>query len=119
MHTSSTVESRLDRQLLVAAMLGPLAIGLNTIVGYTVAHWVCDVHRKTTGFAVSAVDFALCLLAALLAWNVQRRLPAADETQPELGRRRFMAKMGLVLATFAFLVVLAGTLAMVTLHPCD
>ena len=119
MHTSSPASRRLDRQLLGGVLLGPLAIGLNTVVGYTVAHWVCDVNRKSTGYAVSAVDFALCLVAVLLSWNVRRQLPSADETEPELGRRHFMVKMGLTLSAFAILVVLAGTLVMLTLDPCD
>jgi pantothenate kinase type III len=46
-------------------------------------------------------------------------LPRADETQPEIGRRRFMAILGLVLAAFSILIVLAGTAATITLQPCD
>ena len=115
----SASDRRIDRQLLASLLLSTLAAAINTIVGYTVAHWVCDVNRKTTGYIVSAVDLALCLLAALLAFTAQRQLSAGDDTHPELGRRRFMAKMGLILAAFAAVVVLAGTLAILTLHPCD
>jgi membrane protein implicated in regulation of membrane protease activity len=71
------------------------------------------------GYLVSAVDFVLCLIAALLALWAYRRVREADETRPEPGRRQFMAKMGLVLSVFAAIVVLAGTLAMLTLDPCD
>jgi heme A synthase len=114
-----SVDKRIDRAVLSSILLSPVAFGINTIVGFTVAHWVCNVDRKTMGYLVSVVDFALCFVAAGLAWWAFQRLSGADETQPEIGRRRFMAKMGLALSAFAALVVLAGTLAMLTLRPCD
>jgi MFS family permease len=109
----------MDDALLGSLLLSPLAALMNTIVGFTVAHWVCDAGHKATGYLVSAADLILCFIAAGLAFRVYRRLSDADESQPELGRRRFMAKTGLALAAFAAVVVLAGTLAMLTLHPCD
>ena len=118
-HKPSPAEVRLDRQLLASVLLCPLAAGINTVVGYTVAHWVCDVNRKTTGFVVSFCDLLLCSLAAVLALTALRQLDKADDSTPELGRRRFMAKMGLALAAFAAVVVFAGTLVMIVLQPCD
>ena len=115
----SPLDQKIDRAILGSLLISPLAVGINTIVGYTVAHWVCDSNKKTTGYIVSAVDFVLCLIAALLAWWAYGRVREADETQPEPGRRQFMAKMGLALSIFAVLVVLAGTLVMLTLNPCD
>jgi hypothetical protein len=109
----------IDRATFASILVSPLAVGINTIVGFIVAHWVCDTNRKTTGYLVSAVDLALCLTAATLAAWSYRRLGEADETQMELGRRRFMARMGLWLSAFAVIVVLAGTLAMFSLNPCD
>ena len=115
----SPIEQRIDRALMSSVLLSPLAALMNTIIGFTVAHWVCGVGRKATGYVVSIADLVLCIIAAGLAWRVYRQLSDADESQPELGRRRFMAKTGLALAAFAAVVVLAGTLAMLTLHPCD
>ena len=115
----SQADRRIDRQLLASILLCPLTVISSTIIGYTVAHWVCDVNRKTDGFIVSIVNFALCLLAAGLAYSAHRQLGAGDDSAPEMARRRFMAKMGLALSAFAAVVVLAGTLAVVTLHPCD
>ncbi len=112
-------ERRLDQQLLGSILLSPLAAMINTIVGYTVAHWVCDVNRKTDAFIVTSVDLAFCVLAAVLADSARRKLGEGDDTSPEAARRRFMAKMGLILSCFAAAVVLAGTLAVVTLDPCD
>ena len=118
-HNSSPKQVRVDRQLLTALLLCPFAVLTNTIVGFTVSHWVCNVNSKTTAYLVCFCDFLLCLLAAWLAFTVLRRLPEGDDTQPELGRRRFMAKFDLTLAALSATIVIAGTLATLTLHPCD
>lgn len=118
-HKPSSAEIWLDRQLLASLLLSPFAVLTNTIVGYTVSHWVCDVNRKRTDYLVCLVDLCLCLLAAGLSFAGLRKLPPADETQPQVGRRRFMAIVGLVLSAFSIVIVLAGTLAALTLQPCD
>ncbi len=118
-HKSSPAEVRLDRQLLAALLICPFAVLTNTIVGFTVAHWVCQVNHKRTDFLVCFCDLCLCLFAASLSFSGLRKLPPADDTQPELGRRRFMAILGLVLAAFSILIVLAGTAATITVQPCD
>jgi hypothetical protein len=115
----SAEERRLDRKLWIGILLGPFAAGVNTIVGFTVAHWINDVGRKRAGFLVSAIDFALCIVAALIAASVYRQLPDADDTQPEVGRKSFMAKMGLILSVLSAMIVLAGTLALIILGPSD
>ncbi len=118
-HKSSPAEARLDRQLLASLLICPFAVLCNTIVGFTVSHWVCDVNHKRTDYLVCLIDLCLCLVAAWLSFAGLRRLPRADETQPELGRRRFMAILGLVLAGFSIIIVIAGTIATLTVQPCD
>jgi hypothetical protein len=118
-HRSSSAEIRTDRQLLASLMLSPFAVLTNTIVGFTVAHWVCDVNRKTTDYIVCFCDLLLCVIAAGLSYTALQKLPAADDTQPEAGRRQFMAKLGLILAALAALIVIAGTIATSTVQPCD
>jgi hypothetical protein len=110
---------RLDRVLLASVLLPPVAVGMNTIVGYTVSHWVCDIDRKTTTYLVSFVDLLLCALAAAFAYWASRNLASADDTTPSMGRRNFMMRMGFTLAGFAGLVVLAQTLWMFTMASCD
>jgi hypothetical protein len=110
---------RLDRRLWVSILLGPIAAGVNTIVGYTVAHWINDVGRGRSGFLVSGIDFALCIIAALLAAHTYRFLHGADETRPEVGRQLFMAKMGLILAAVSAIIVIAGTSALFIIGPND
>jgi ABC-type sulfate transport system permease subunit len=108
-----------DLLLWLAILLGPLAIGVNTVVGYTVAHWACDVNYKRMSFLVSAIDFALCLCAFALSLALFRSTPRADESLPAAGRRSFMAKSGMVLSVMSVLVVIAGTAALFILNPCD
>jgi hypothetical protein len=115
----SAADQKLDRQLLLSLMLSPLAAGISTIVGFTVAHWVTIIAYKRTGYLVSASCFTLCLVAAALAWTGRRRLSNPNETLPSEGRRLFMAKLALLLSTLCALVVLAGTLVLITLGPSD
>ncbi|MEK6397737.1 MAG: hypothetical protein V4734_06605, partial [Terriglobus sp.] len=97
-----------------------LVVGVNTVVGYTVAHWTIAVNRNTASYAISLVDFALCVLAAVLAWHsLQASTNASGDAIPEDGRRRFMATLGLLLSGLAAIVVLAETLALLTLSPSD
>lgn len=115
----SPAEQKLDRQLLLSLILPPLAAGISTIVGFTVAHWIVIVAYKKTGYLVSASCFALCAVAASLAWDARRKLTSPDETLPEEGRRLFMAKLALLLSALCALVVLAGTFVLITLRPSD
>jgi heme A synthase len=112
-------DKKLDRQLLLSLAISPLAAGISTIVGYTVVHWINIVAYKKTGYLVSASSFALCIVSAWLAWDAQQTLTNPDETLPEDGRRLFMAKLALLLAALCTLVVLAGTLVLITLRPND
>ncbi len=115
----SPADQKLDRQLLLSLTLSPLAAGINTIVGFIVAHWITIIAYKRTGYLVSALCFSLCLVAAVLAWTGRRRLSNPDETLPSEGRRLFMARLALLLSTLCALVVLAGTLVLITLGPSD
>jgi hypothetical protein len=117
--SSSPAARRADLLLWIAVLLGPLAAGINTVVGYSVAHWVCDVNHKTTSFLVSGVDLVLCLAALCLSVVLHRQFADSPQDQPEQGRRAFMAGLGMLLSIFSLLVVIAGTLAAIILHPCD
>ena len=112
-------EQRRDFQLWTAILLGPLAMGINTIVGYTVAHWTCDTNQTRFSYLVSAVDLALSIVALLLASSLHGHYRDADELLPENGRRLFMSKIGMLLAGISILLVIGGTLVVMTIHPCD
>jgi hypothetical protein len=116
---TSPQDDRTDRLLWLALLLGPAAALTNTIVGYTVAHWVCVVSHKRSDFLVCGVDLLVCVGAGLLALRLHRQFPEAEDSVPEVGRRKFMAKMAVMLASMSAVVVIAGTLVLFTLQPCD
>ena len=115
----ASAEKRADAWLWIGLLLGPFAMGLNTIVGYTAAHWTTDTAQKKFLFLISAIDFVLCLFAFLVSSSIQRRFQHAAEEAPIDGRRQFMARLAMLLSVLSGLLVIAGTLAAITLHPTD
>jgi MFS family permease len=115
----SPEQQRTDLLLWTAVLLSPLAMAINTIVGYTVAHWANDIASKRSSYLVSIVDFLVAIGALLLSLTLNRQLPEADESQPEAGRRRFMARIGMLLAAMTLLLIFAQTLAVISLRPSD
>ncbi len=116
---SEATERRADFLLWTSILLNAIAMGINTIVGYTVAHWTSDTNRKHFSYFVSVVDFVLCLCGLLIASNVFRRFSQADELQPESGRRLFMSKLGILISLIAMLLVIGQTLVVLILHATD
>jgi uncharacterized membrane protein YidH (DUF202 family) len=112
-------EKRSDAWLWMGLLLGPVAMGINTIVGSTVAHWTTDTAQKKMSFLVSAIDFVLCIVAFLISFSMHRQFQDADDITPIDGRRQFMAKVAMLLSVLSALLVIAGTIAVVTLHPTD
>ena len=120
MHTPpAPQERRNDALLWTGLLLCPLAMGVNTIVGFTVAHWTCDTNQKKFSYLVSAIDLAFCVCAFLISISLYRRYSEASDDIPIDGRRAFMAKLSLLLSVLATLLVIAGTLAVFMLNPCD
>jgi hypothetical protein len=112
-------EKRSDAWLWTALLLGPIAMGVNTVVGYTVAHWTTDTAQKKFSYLVSAIDFVLCVCAFLISLSIHRQFRDANDMAPIDGRRQFMAKMAMLLSALSALLVIAGTIAVITLHPTD
>ncbi len=112
-------ERRTDFLLWTSVLLGPVAMGINTIVGYTVAHWTADTNRKDFSYLVSAFDLALCVCGLLMAFSFLRQYGAADELQPESGRRLFMSKVGVLLSLISLLLVIGQTLVVLIIHSTD
>ena len=110
---------RSDAWLWTGLLLGPVAMGINTVVGYTAAHWTADTAQKTPTFLISVIDFCLCLLAFLISLAMHRQFQDAHDDAPIDGRRQFMAKLAMALSLLSALLVVAGTLALILLHPTD
>ena len=115
----SSREEKTDALLWLALLMSPLAMGVNTIVGYSVAHWTTDTAEKRVSFLVSAVDFALCIVAFLISSSFYRKCRGVDDAEAIDGRRVFMAQLSMLLAVLSALLVIAGTIAVITLHPTD
>ena len=112
-------EKRSDALLWLGLLLCPLAMGVNTIVGFTVAHWTCDTNQKKYSYLVSAIDLAISICAFVISWALYQRHRTVDDESPIDGRRLFMAKLSMLLSILAILLVIAGTIAIFTLEPCD
>jgi len=120
MHTPpAPEEKRRDALLWLGLLLCPLAMGVNTIVGYTVAHWTCDTNQKKYSYLVSAIDLARSICAFAISWALYQRHRTFDDEIPIDGRRLFMAKLSMLLSVLAVFLVIAGTIAVFTLDPCD
>src|SRR3569833_4750591 len=91
-------EKRADAWLWTALLLGPFAMGINTVVGFTVAHWTTDTAQKRLPYFVSAIDFVLCIFAFAISLWMHRQFQEADEVTPIDGRRQFMAKLAMLLS---------------------
>ena len=112
--------ARRDDFALWATILVPLhAAGINTIVGFMVAHHACNVDKKGALLAVPIIDLVLALGAGALAAMLRGRFQRADDVQPLDGRRLFMANFGLLVSGLCTLIILAGLLATVIVSPCD
>lgn len=114
-----SAQKRMDALLWAGVLLGPTAVLINTVVGYTVAHWTCDTNQKRFSYLVCLIDFVLCLLAFVLSSSMYRPIRDAEEDLPLDGRRVFMAKLGMLLSLLSAIVVIAGTIMTLVLHPCD
>jgi hypothetical protein len=112
--------ARLTDLALWAAILVPLhAAGINTIVGFTVAHHACNVDKKGALLSVPIVDLLLTVASAALAAMLHAKFRGADDAQPVDGRRLFMANVGLLISGLCALIILGGLFATLLISPCD
>lgn len=69
----SPAQQRPDLLLWTALLASPLAMGINAVIGYTVAHWVNDIASKRSAYLVSLVDFILAAGGLLLSFSLNRQ----------------------------------------------
>jgi F0F1-type ATP synthase membrane subunit c/vacuolar-type H+-ATPase subunit K len=110
-------EKRLDRQLLGSMALSVFAGAFEVIVGFCVAHWITITSSKQSGYLIAAIAFCICVVAGWMASHVRGQVTQADETRPRQERQLFMANLNLLVAGLVSLLVIAGTLVLVTLRP--
>lgn len=107
----------IETRLWAGILLGLTAAGVHTIVGYTSAHYSCDMNYKRNLYFVTASSLLLCLVGFFSAWST--RSASASDEEPGQGRRHFMMVAGLALSAGCALFTLAGLLAIFIIHPCD
>ena len=110
---------REDFGLWAASLVPLLAAGINTIVGFSVAHHACNANGKGALLVMPIVDLLLTIAAGSLAYVLRSRFLHADDVQPVDGRRLFMANMGLLVAGLCTLIILGGLFATILISPCD
>jgi len=118
----------IDLRLWAGVLLAPFAGGVNTLVGYMVSNYDCNVHSRSLVLLVNAAAFLLCALAFFLSFSARRSLrtgpsayvhaTAPIENLPSQSRE-FMAYLGFGLSAGFALFIFAGTLSSLFLGPCD
>jgi MFS family permease len=117
----STEDQSINFRLWVGILLPPIAGGINTVIGYMVSNYDCNVHNRRLVFLVNVVSALLCVIAAVASLSTRLKFEQRtdDESRSLLHSRRFMMRLGLVSAAGFLLFIFAGTLSTFLLHPCD
>jgi hypothetical protein len=126
----------IDIRLWAGILLAPFAGGVNTLVGYMVSNYDCNVHNRSLVLMVNVLAFLLCCVAFFLSFSGSASLRADREAEPppmdaskdfdpaHLKRlpfqsRVFMVHLGYGLSIGFALMVIAGTLSTLLLGACD
>jgi hypothetical protein len=108
-------------RLWLGILLPPLAGGINTVVGYIVSNYDCNVHNRHLVLLVNVLSALLCVIAGITSYSTQRKIEERvdDGSESLLDARRFMMRLGLWFAAGFLLFTFAGTISTFLLHPCD
>lgn len=111
----------LNLRLWLGILLPPIAGGVNTMVGYMVSNYDCNVHNRRLVFLVNALAALVCVVGGLIAYSTRSMIEARadDPSESLLHSRRFMMWSGLSLAAGFLLFICAGTLSTFLLGACD
>ena len=118
---TSIPDSRHIRMLWAGLLLAPLAFLANLEIGYALVPVACGSGTTWPLHLVNAASLAIALVGGLIAWrswNAVGRVWPDGEAGP-LGRSRFLGSMGVLLAGFCALVILAQWTAVFLLNPCQ
>jgi hypothetical protein len=116
-----TENESLNFKLWLGVLLPPVAGGLNTVVGYMVSNYSCNLHNRHLVMLVNAITFGLCIIAAVTTTSVRARVehPTDDLSPSLLHTRRLLLYLGYWFAAGFALFILAGTVSTFVLRPCD
>jgi hypothetical protein len=114
-------DESINARLWIGVLLPPLAGGINTLVGYTVSNYDCNVHNRHLVLLVNILSALLCVIAGAVSLSARRKFEdqADDSSESLLHTRRFMLHLGLWFAAGFLLFIVAGTASIFILRPCD
>jgi hypothetical protein len=108
-------------RLWLGILLPPFAGGINTLVGYMVSNYDCNVHNRHLVLLVNALSALLCIFAGITSYSTRQKFENRrdDGSESLLHTRRFMMGLGLAFAAGFLLFVIAGMTSTLLLSPCD
>lgn len=125
MSYSSSVDSREDRgldvKLWTGVLIPPVAGGINTIVGYMVSNYDCNVHNRHLVALVNVISLLLCGTAGMIAASTRNMVgQTKDDPSASLRHsRRFLLHLAYWFSAGFGLFVFAGILSTILLGSCD
>lgn len=117
-----TTDNRsINLRLWVGILLPPVAGGLNTMVGYMVSNYDCNVHNRHLVLLTNILSALLCVAAGIVTTSMRHSIEDSSDDASEalLHSRRFMMNLGLCFAVGFLLFISAGTASTFLLRPCD
>ena len=117
----SDEEQGINFRLWLGILLPPLAGGVNTLVGYMVSTYDCNVHNRHLVLLVNALSALLCVIAgfALISTRHKFEERATDRPNSLLHTHRFLLHLGLSFTIGFFVFICAGATSIFLLGPCD
>jgi hypothetical protein len=114
-------DESINLRLWIGIVLPPIAGGINTLVGYMVSNYDCNVHNRHLVLFVNGVSALLCAIAGVAAYSTRRKFEerADDGSKSLLHTRRFMMCLGIACTLGFLLFIAAGTTSTFLLRPCD
>jgi hypothetical protein len=114
-------DQKINLRLWLGITFPPIAGGLNTLVGYMVSNYDCNVHNRRLVFLVNLLSALICILAGLSSFSTRRKIKGGsdDASESMLHTRRFMMYAGLCLSAGFLLFICAGTTSTFLLGACD
>lgn len=117
----STEDEGLNARLWAGLLLPPVAGGINTVVGYIVSNYDCNVHNRHLVLLVNLLCLSCCGFAALLVVKTRKRIETEFD-DPSKGLRTtriFLRALALWFAAGFSVLVIAGTFATTLMGACD
>lgn len=114
-------DESINARLWTGVLLPPLAGGINTVIGYMVSNYDCNLHNRHLVLLVDVLSALLCVIAGAASLSARSKFEEQthDGSESLLHTRRFMLHLGLWFAAGFLLFIVAGTASTFILRPCD